>query len=276
VTGPVPERQASPLIRTLRPAGALAALALLIAVPSLAWAGVPAAAADRDCSDFDSQAQAQDYFVDRGGPDADPDRLDADGDGTACDSLPCPCGSSASPGPSSPAAAPAPKRAQTIRGRVIEVTDGDTIKVRPLERTRRSVYAVRLIGIDTPETRRPATPVECGGPEASDNLKRIAEGRRVVLRTDPTQDTIDRYDRLLAYAKLRGGPDLAVAQLRTGLANVYVYGGRPFQRVRAFRRAERSARDAGRGVWGQCEGDFHSPAAAAAAAEPVYTHSPAR
>jgi micrococcal nuclease len=42
---------------------------------------------DRDCSDFASQAEAQAYFRRRGGPQADPDRLDGDGDGTACDSL---------------------------------------------------------------------------------------------------------------------------------------------------------------------------------------------
>jgi hypothetical protein len=38
-----------------------------------------------------------------------------------------------------------------------------------------------------------------------------------------------------------------------------VYGGKPFRQVRAFRRAERSARNADRGVWGACGGDFHTP-----------------
>jgi endonuclease YncB( thermonuclease family) len=77
---------------------------------------------------------------------------------------------------------------------------------------------------------------------------------------DPSQATFDRYDRLLAYAKLRGGPDLALSQLRSGWASVYVYGGEPFRRVRAYRRAQRSAGRAGRGVWGRCGGDFHRPA----------------
>ena len=72
------------------------------------------------------------------------------------------------------------------------------------------------------------------------------------LRTDPTQDTFDRYDRLLAYVKLRGGPDAALAQLRAGWAELYVYGGNPFQRVGAFREAERSAVRADRGIWGRC------------------------
>ena len=42
--------------------------------------------------------------------------------------------------------------------------------------------------------------VECGSRKASAYLKRLATGRRVVLRTDPTQDRFDRYDRLLAPA----------------------------------------------------------------------------
>ena len=105
--------------------------------------------------------------------------------------------------------------------------------MRSLEATRRSHYTVRLIGIDTPEV---YGGLECGGRQASDYMKRLAPtGRRVRLRTDPTQDTFDRYDRLLAYVKLRGGPDAALAQLRAGWADVYVYGGNPFQRVGAFR-----------------------------------------
>ena len=73
--------------------------------------------------------------------------------------------------------------------------------LRSLEATRRRRYTVRLIGIDTPEL---YDGVECGGRKASANLKPLATGRRVLLRTDPSQDTFDRYDRLLAYAKLRG------------------------------------------------------------------------
>jgi hypothetical protein len=88
----------------------------------------------------------------------------------------------------------------------------------------------------------------------------------VVLRTDPTQDAFDRYDRLLAYATRRDGKQLQIAQLRAGWAEVYVYAGKPFRRVRAFRRAQRSAREAGRSVWGECAGDFHRPATTSAGA----------
>ena len=43
---------------------------------------------DLDCSDFDTQYEAQSFFEDEGGPDEDFHNLDADGDGEACESLP--------------------------------------------------------------------------------------------------------------------------------------------------------------------------------------------
>jgi endonuclease YncB( thermonuclease family) len=47
--------------------------------------------------------------------------------------------------------------------RVVEVVDGDTIKVT----LHKKEEQVRLIGVDTPETKHPSKPVECFGPEAS-------------------------------------------------------------------------------------------------------------
>ena len=47
---------------------------------------------DRDCSDFSSQEEAQNFFEQEGGPDADPNRLDADDDGIACEELGAPAG----------------------------------------------------------------------------------------------------------------------------------------------------------------------------------------
>ncbi len=43
---------------------------------------------DRNCSDFDTWAEAQAFFESEGGPESDPHRLDNDGDGIACESLP--------------------------------------------------------------------------------------------------------------------------------------------------------------------------------------------
>jgi endonuclease YncB( thermonuclease family) len=85
-------------------------------------------------------------------------------------------------------------------------------------------------------------------------------GRRVTLRTDPTQATFDRYDRLLAYVTTRAGVNLGARQVADGWAKVYVFGGKPFQQVDRFMRAERRARARGRGVWSLCGGNFHTPA----------------
>ena len=89
-------------------------------------------------------------------------------------------------------------------------------------------------------------------------MHRLADRRRVTLITDPSQDRIDRYGRLLAYAIRRGGLDLNRAQLARGWAEVYVYAGVPFQRLPSYRRAQRGARHHHRGVWRRCNGDFHS------------------
>lgn len=43
---------------------------------------------DRDCSDFTSQQEAQNFFISAGGPNKDPHKLDSNGDGTVCESLP--------------------------------------------------------------------------------------------------------------------------------------------------------------------------------------------
>jgi len=244
-------------------------LAVAASVPVLSGAATSesasAQAPDRDCTDFPSQQAAQDYFISRGGPAQDQDRLDADHNGIACESLPCPCSTAAgtpAPAPEPPPTTPA-LRAETLIARVVRVIDGDTIRVRGGRLGRATT--VRLIGIDTPESRRPNTPVECGARQAGSFLRRLllapsGRGRTVRLSTDPTQDRSDRFGRLLRYTNVVDGPDAALALVRAGWAKVYVYAGVPFQRVAAFRAAERAAREAGRGVWGLCGGDFHHPA----------------
>ncbi len=126
--------------------------------------------------------------------------------------------------------------------------DGDTIDV-TLQHGGED--RVRLVGIDTPEV---YNGYECGGSEASSAMSRIAEGKRVTLATDPTQDQRDRYGRLLAYVKRIHGPSLQVAMLEEGWASVYVYDGNPFRKVRRFRAVEASARAANVGAWALCGG----------------------
>jgi len=80
---------------------------------------------------------------------------------------------------------------------VTHVVDGDTIDVEIGGRTER----VRLIGIDTPETRKPNTPIECWGPEASAfTASLLPEGTEVRIERDVVGR--DDYGRLLGYVHL--------------------------------------------------------------------------
>ena len=58
-----------------------------IAAALLGISAAPATAADKDCSDFSTWRQAQNFYKRHGGPRYDPHRLDADHDGIACESL---------------------------------------------------------------------------------------------------------------------------------------------------------------------------------------------
>lgn len=219
------------------------ALLFVAAVPAATTAAV-----DRDCSDFPSQAAAQAYFDAHGGsPTNDFDNLDGDGDGRVCESM-----SSTGEGNGNPGSVPPGSR---IKATVVEAVDGDTLEV-TIRKTGANVD-VRLIGIDTPETKRPGTPIECGGPQASALMHRMADDRTVTLVTDPTQDRFDRYGRLLAYVMRDDRLNLNRAAIRRGWAEVYVYNDIPFALVRSFRRAESAAKEEGRGVWGHCDGNFH-------------------
>jgi micrococcal nuclease len=150
-------------------------------------------------------------------------------------------------------------RAGSDRGgaRIERVVDGDTLRVSLGGRSR----AVRLLGIDTPETHRPGTPVECGGLEATAHMRALAPpGTSVTLFSDPGQDRVDRYGRLLAYVRLPSGRLAEEAQLEAGWATVYVYGGRPVALYARFSRVQDAARARRRGVWSACGGRFHSAA----------------
>lgn len=232
-------RRALPALLVL---GLWAALLTVLASPASAFL-------DKDCGDFGSQKAAQLFFLANGGPGSDPHALDAEGDGLACESLPCPCYYKKTPPSSGTTTAPTGPSQLTQMARVIRVTDGDTIKVRLLPAGPRR--DVRLIGIDTPEV---YGGVDCGGPQASQSLKRmLPRGTRVRMLSDTSQQLKDRYGRLLRYVHKAGsGRDMNRAQVYKGWARVYVYGGNPFHRVKSYRTAQSQARSADRGIWDRC------------------------
>lgn len=132
--------------------------------------------------------------------------------------------------------------------RVVSVADGDTLTV---DQDGRRV-TVRLLGVDTPETKRPDTPVQCWGPQASEYTHGRAENQIVRLETDPTQDRVDRYGRTLAYVWLPSGSMLNYELLEYGHAREYTYHHRDYRYAAQFRTAADEARDAHRGLWATC------------------------
>lgn len=134
---------------------------------------------------------------------------------------------------------------------VTSVVDGDTIHAR----IGRSDETVRLIGIDTPETHKPGTAVECFGKESTAALGRLLpKGTRVILERDV--EARDRYGRLLAYVYRTEDRVLVnVEMARTGFAAAYTYPPN-VAHTDEIVAAAAEARDAGRGLWSAC-GDAH-------------------
>ena len=83
------------------------------------------ASPDRNCSDFDTWAEAQAFFEAEGGPESDPHRLDHDGDGIACESLPG-APDQATPTPESRAPTPTPGTGYDPEGPDRNCSDFDT------------------------------------------------------------------------------------------------------------------------------------------------------
>lgn len=102
--------------------------------------------------------------------------------------------------------------------RVVRVVDGDTIVV---DQDGAQVR-VRLLGIDTPETVKPDSPVECFGPDASARAHELLDGQSVLLENDPTQDAVDAYGRTLAYVWV-GDALVNEVLVAEGYAREYTY-----------------------------------------------------
>jgi micrococcal nuclease len=131
-----------------------------------------------------------------------------------------------------------------VRAYVVRAVDGDTIEVRIGER----LEDVRYIGVDTPETVKPDTPVQCFGPRASSFNHHLVERRWVRLVFGVERR--DVYGRLLAYVHL-GHRFVNASLVRRGLARSLTIP--PNDRFAPlFRRLELRAARAGRGLWGAC------------------------
>lgn len=98
---------------------------------------------------------------------------------------------------------------------VIEVIDGDTLDIVAPDGDKPATR-IRLIGVDTPETKHPTIGKMYYGPEATDFAKQQAEGRTVTVLLDASSNERDRYGRLLAYVVLPDGRTLNEELIRQG------------------------------------------------------------
>jgi micrococcal nuclease len=121
--------------------------------------------------------------------------------------------------------------------------DGDTLL---LDDGRR----LRLIGVDTPETVKPDTPVEPFGPEAARLTREFIDEAGGNVRIQFDREKEDKHGRLLGYV-YHGQRMLNEELLRAGLAEAELgYPFSPTMKSR-FRGAQSEAQRARRGIWAQ-------------------------
>jgi micrococcal nuclease len=160
------------------------------------------------------------------------------------------------PQASIPASFPPVDATDGIPATVIRVVDGDTLHARIDGKDEK----VRVIGMDSPEVAKPDTPVECFAREASRAAERLLrKGDRITIQPDPTQDTRDRFGRLLAHVLLADGTLFAETMIRHGWAVHYVYDGVPSIYAERLQAAQDAAKADQAGLWSPktCNGDPH-------------------
>lgn len=130
-------------------------------------------------------------------------------------------------------------RADELRGRVVGVTDGDTLTVLDAVKTQ---HKIRINGIDAPELGQDL------GEASKQNLSFLAFNKDVVV----VWSKRDKYGRLVGVV-IQGALDLGLTQIRDGFAwyyRQYESDVPPVERV-LYDAAERSSRSQLRGLWKQ-------------------------
>ncbi|MDB5164416.1 MAG: hypothetical protein JWL89_42 [Candidatus Saccharibacteria bacterium] len=129
---------------------------------------------------------------------------------------------------------------------IAHFTDGDTIAVN----MNGHVENIRFVGVDTPETHKPNTPVQCYGPAAAAFTKNIIGKQSVRLVSDELSTDRDRYNRLLRYVYLPDGTLVNEKLIQNGYGFYYPYF--PFTKSIQFEADQKVAMAANKGLWGNC------------------------
>ena len=129
---------------------------------------------------------------------------------------------------------------------VVKVVDGDTIDIN-IPDGKYKTTRIRLIGVDTPETKKANSPVMYFGPEAAEFTRSHALGKHVVVLLDTNSRPRDRYGRLLAYIKLADGTILNEAIISEGYGYAYTVYKHSFSNK--YIQLQNQAKSAKRGLW---------------------------
>lgn len=124
--------------------------------------------------------------------------------------------------------------------KVVRAIDGDTLLLEDGSR-------IRLLGVNTPETKHPERPAEPFGPEAHDFSERMTACRHVRLEYD--RERRDQYRRILAYVYLPDGRMLNRLLIEEGFSPAILTFPIRSDRSREFAAAERHAQQHRRGIW---------------------------
>jgi micrococcal nuclease len=138
---------------------------------------------------------------------------------------------------------------QTYHGKtfaVVNVVDGDTIDI-DVPDGDEAFTRIRLIGVDTPETKHPTVGKMYYGPEATDFTAGRCSGKRVTLLLDTVGDQRGYYGRLLAYVQLEDGAILNAELIRTG--HGYAYLSYPHSEFDHFQKLMNEAIEQKAGLW---------------------------
>jgi micrococcal nuclease len=104
-------------------------------------------------------------------------------------------------------------------GTVVRVIDGDTL----IASINNGDHTIRLLNVDTPETKDPNQPVECLGPQATEYLDdRLPKGTKIRLEFDV--DRHDKYGKTLAGVFAPDGSLVNAEIAREGLGIPVQYG----------------------------------------------------
>ncbi|MDQ1005092.1 micrococcal nuclease [Neobacillus niacini] len=141
----------------------------------------------------------------------------------------------------------AENQARDVPATVVQIIDGDTIKVN----VNGKMETVRYLLIDTPESKNPKTCVQLYAKEAFLRNSELVKSGKLTLEFEQ-ENTRDAYGRLLAYVFV-DGKSIQGTLLREGYARVAYIMNPPYTYLETFRKEENLAKREKINIWSRLQ-----------------------